>query len=168
MTWFAVGEGGWGCSMANAGKIAWNARAGAAVNARRRLPLLVSAYFAQVRTILDGDPPPAQLHLVRLASKRLRYTLELFRPCYGPGLNLRLAALQRLQQLLGEVNDCAATERLLAEAIPPSTRRDRFQHFLHRRAAAKAVAFRREWRHGFDAPGRERWWLTYLATQARD
>ncbi|MEI9973986.1 MAG: CHAD domain-containing protein [Ignavibacteriota bacterium] len=53
----------------------------------------------------------AELHVIRLATKRVRYTLELFRPCYGPGLELRITSLQRLQQLLGEVNDCAAAER---------------------------------------------------------
>jgi CHAD domain-containing protein len=147
--------------------IVWNLRLGAAANARRQLPLLVRAYFAQVRTWLAADPPPAELHVIRLASKRLRYSLELFRPCYGPGLKLRLAALQRLQQVLGEVNDCAATERLLAVLLPASPARGRVERFLRRRALLKAAALRREWHDHFDAPGREQWWLRYLVRNAR-
>jgi CHAD domain-containing protein len=147
--------------------IVWNPRLGAAANARRQLPLLVRAYFAQVRTLLAADPPPAELHAIRLASKRLRYSLELFRPCYGPGLKLRLAALQRLQQVLGEVNDCAATLRLLEGLLPASPPRGRVERFLRQRASLKAAELRREWHDGFDAPGREQWWLRYLIRNAR-
>jgi CHAD domain-containing protein len=149
--------------MNKARDIPWNPRLGAARNARRQLPRLVRAYFAQVRTFLAADPLPAELHIIRLASKRLRYTLELFRPCYGPGLATRLASLQRLQHVLGEVNDCAAAKRLLTLLVPVSPTRSRVDRFLARRAAAKATAVRKEWREAFDAPGREYWWLQYLS-----
>jgi len=145
------------------GQIVWNVRLSATLNARRKLPPMMQAYFTQVRELLATDPAPAELHVIRLASKRVRYTLELFRPCYGRGLELRLKALQRLQQVLGEVNDCAAAERLIAGLVPASPARSRVQSFLHRRAAAKASALRQEWHDAFDAPGREHWWLHYLA-----
>jgi CHAD domain-containing protein len=145
----------------------WNERLGAAANARHELPRLVKEYFAQVRQLLAANPPPPQLHVIRLASKRLRYTLELFRDCYGPGFKTRLASLQQLQQVLGDVNDCAAAERLIGELIPKSATRQRYQEFLHRRAAAKAVELRKEWHQVFDAPGREQWWTAYLAKNAR-
>src|ERR1035438_9240490 len=116
--------------------ITWNQRAGAAANARRVLPLLVTDYFAQVRELLAAGPPPAGLHPIRLASKRLRYTLELFRPCYGPGLETRLAALRSLQQSLGEVNDSAAAGRLLSKSMSSaSPQRARVLKFLEERAA---------------------------------
>jgi CHAD domain-containing protein len=153
--------------MSKAADIAWNPHLGAAPNARRQLPVLVRAYFAQVRELLAADPPPAELHAIRLASKRLRYTLELFRPCYGPGLKLRLADLQRLQQVLGEVNDCAAAERLVESVFPASPARSRMARFLRRRASSKAGELRKEWLEVFDAPGRERWWIEYLARNAR-
>jgi len=147
--------------------IAWNQRIGAAPNARRHLPVLVRAYFAQVRELLAADPPPAELHAIRLASKRLRYTLELFRPCYGPGLKLRLANLQRLQQVLGDVNDCAAAQRLIKSVLPASPARSRVARFLQHRAASKAIELRKEWREVFDAPGLEQWWIGYLAKNVR-
>src|SRR5436309_846910 len=131
--------------MAKAGRIKWNERAGAAANARRHLPMLVRDFFVRVRQLLAADPPPAELHVVRLASKRLRYTLELFRPCYGPGLKTRLAALQDLQQILGDVNDCVAAERLVARLNPESPSRSRAQEFLRRRGSAKAANLQKKW-----------------------
>jgi CHAD domain-containing protein len=128
---------------------------------------MVRAYFAEVRQLLAADPPPAELHTIRLATKRLRYTLELFRPCYGRGLETRLATLQRLQQVLGEVNDCAASDRLIAGLIPAGAARTRVRSYLQRRALAKATELRQEWHDTFDAPGREQWWLQYLATRTR-
>jgi len=148
-------------------QLAWNPRLTAVWNASRKLPPVMRAYFGQGRELLATNPAPAELHALRLATKRVRYTLELFRPCYGRGLNIRLAALQRLQQVLGEVNDCAAAERLIESLVPASPARRRVQTFLRRRASAKAVALRREWHAAFDAPGREHWWLHYLAIGAR-
>jgi CHAD domain-containing protein len=148
-------------------QIAWNPRLTAVWNASRKLPPMMRAYFVEGRELLAANPDPAELHVLRLATKRVRYTLELFRPCYGRGLNTRLAALQRLQQVLGEVNDCAAAERLIDSRVPASPARERVQTFLRRRASAKAAALRREWQAAFDAPGREHWWLHYLAIGAR-
>ena len=154
--------------MSEDGKIHWNPRIGAGPNARRQLPGLARAYFAHVRQLLAADPRPAELHAIRLATKRLRYSLELFRPCYGPGLKTRLAALQNLQQILGEVNDCVAAEHLLEDLLPATSARSRAELFLRRSAAAKAVALRQQWHKFFDAPGREQWWLQYLAKGAKD
>jgi CHAD domain-containing protein len=108
------------------------------------------------------------MHGVRLLTKRLRYTLELFRPCYGPALETRLAALHRIQQLLGEVNDSISAGRLLSESMgTASPQRARVLRFMEERAAAKAQEFRKDWAEVFDAPGQERWWITYLARHAR-
>jgi CHAD domain-containing protein len=149
-------------------RVAWEERAGAAVNARRELPHLAASYFARVRALLADDPSAPKLHRLRLVTKRLRYTLELFRPCYGPGLDTRLAALRRIQQSLGEVNDSAAAGRLLSRSMSAaSPQRARMLHFLEERAAAKAEEFRKDWSEVFDAPGQERWWTTYLARHAR-
>src|ERR1043165_7349357 len=98
-------------------QIDWVEKIGPAANARRQLPQLVTSYFAFVREQLAGDPSPAKLHRLRLKSKRLRYTLELFRPCYGAGLETRIGELRRLQQLLGEMNDSAATAGLIKDRL---------------------------------------------------
>lgn len=149
------------------GKLTWNPRLGVSLNARHQLPVMMQGYFAQVRELLTSNPRPAELHAIRLATKRVRYTLELFRPCYGTRLEPRIAELQRLQQILGEVNDCEAARRLIDGLIPRSLAHTRAQTFLRRRAAAKATELRREWRQSFDAPGREHSWLHCLARSAR-
>src|ERR1019366_4961095 len=109
----AAGARGWSYKMAQTYRVKWDKRAGVAANARRQLPPMVTAYFSSVREYLADDAPPRRLHRVRLASKRLRYTLELFRPCYPAGLEERLDALKKLQDWLGEVNDAVASGRLL-------------------------------------------------------
>src|SRR3954466_8622473 len=98
-------------------KIQWDERRSAAVDARRALPGLVADYFEEVRDFLAKRRKPKELHRMRLASKRLRYTLELFRPCYGRGLEQRLDALKKLQNSLGDVNDAVATRKLLGKSV---------------------------------------------------
>ena len=152
--------------MKKQGHIRWDENTGAASNARDHLPGFISAYFAQGRELLAKNPAPAELHALRLATKRVRYTLELFRPCYGPGFRQRLDSLLRLQQLLGEINDCATASAVLA-SIKSSSRRTRIDRFLQQRALTQTAAFCREWQAVFDAPGQESWWTGYLARHAR-
>ena len=90
----------------------------------------------------------------------LRYTLELFRPCYPAGLEERLDALKKLQDSLGEVNDAVASARLLREALK---RQPKVRKFLDDRAAEQAAEFIRHWKETFDAPGREAWWTDFLS-----
>jgi CHAD domain-containing protein len=141
--------------MSKAKGAAWDERSSVAANARRELPRLAAEFFALAHRVLAEDPAPPDLHRVRLGAKRLRYTLELFRPCYGAGFEKRLEALRQVQQLLGEVNDSLAAARLL-----PKTMRARA--FLQRRAEAKAREFADHWTKCFDAPGQERLWKGYL------
>jgi CHAD domain-containing protein len=154
--------------MAKLNRIHWNEKAGAAPNASRELPALVTAYFAQGREMLSNSPKASELHALRLLTKRFRYTLELFRTCYGPGLRLRLATLRRIQQCLGEINDCVTVVALLAESSPKSSpQRKRIDQFLEQRSQSLIAEFRREWTEVFDAPGKERWWTSYLTRHAR-
>ena len=48
----------------------------------------------------------AEHHAMRIATKRLRYTLETFAPLYDDGLKAELKALRRLQEALGRLHDC--------------------------------------------------------------
>ena len=147
--------------------IEWNERAGAAANAGNKLPGLIEAYFKSARKLLAKNPPPSKLHRLRLATKRLRYTLELFRPCYGPGLETRIAELRQIQQLLGEVNDLVAGQWRLSKTMKSSPQRDRVRKLLDRKMDQAGRKFHKHWIEVFDAPGRERWWTTYLRREAR-
>ena len=149
-------------------RIRWDERAPAAANARGHLPRLVTDYFVAVRELLSADPAPPKLHQVRLALKRVRYTLELFRQCYGPGFEARLEALQELQQMLGKINDATAARLLLAKAMNgKSPQSQRVQKFLDERVTHKAQEFRKHWDEVFDAPGQLEWWTGYLARHTR-
>jgi len=144
-------------------------RAGAATNARRELPQLAASFFTQVRALLADDPAAPKLHRLRLLTKRLRYTLELFRPCYGPGLETRLASLHRIQQSLGEVNDSAAAGRLLSKSMSNRVAANAPASCASSKSAppSKPRSSARTGAEVFDAPGQERWWTTYLARHAR-
>jgi CHAD domain-containing protein len=152
--------------MPKAHQVVWNERAGPAANARRELPGMAAEFFAQVRTALAARPSPEQLHRVRLAAKRIRYTLELFRPCYGAGLESRIESLRQVQQVLGEINDCAATGRVLAKGMPISPQRTKAERFLALRLRKKTAELRKLWAEHFDAPGQELRWTGYLARNA--
>jgi len=148
-------------------QIEWMPRAEAADNARTRLPKLVAAYFAEGRKLLASNPAPAQLHALRLATKKVRYTLELFKSCYDAGLNERISALKSLQQMLGEINDTVAAEPTIEAALGARTpEMEKVARFLRERGKVKANEFKRHWTKVFDAPGQERWWTTYLARPA--
>ena len=70
-------------------------------------------FVAAGRTI-DEQTPAKQLHDLRIAGKKLRYLLELFRPIYGrPRSAALLGTLKRLQDVLGGLNDCAVQEQTL-------------------------------------------------------
>lgn len=53
------------------------------------------------------DPKDCQQHhAMRIAAKRLRYTMEICRPVYGQPIDAALESAKRLQSLLGDVHDC--------------------------------------------------------------
>ena len=150
--------------MANKAGTKWDEAASAGEDARAHLPGVAGAYFLQGRKLMEGSPTPGELHAFRLKTKRLRYTLELFRPCYGSTLEQRLEALRDIQTLLGDINDCAAALGITAAWFPAkSAQLSKVQRFLNARSNRLTTEFRKHWREKFDAPGREDWWVGYLA-----
>ncbi|MFA6363366.1 CHAD domain-containing protein [Methanoregula sp.] len=45
-------------------------------------------------------------HALRIAAKKLRYTLEIYAPLYRRGFEKPIARVKRLQDLLGDIHDC--------------------------------------------------------------
>lgn len=147
--------------MANKKTIAWDETATPQRNAGDHLPGLARKYFQSGRELLEKRPSAQTLHHFRLETKRFRYTLELFRPCYGPGLDQRLQKLREIQGHLGEISDCSATMELAGRSSTA------FRGYLRRRMAAKTEALHIYWRERFDAAGQEGWWTKYLAHSVR-
>ncbi len=68
------------------------------------------------RAVAVTDATPAARHVARIAAKRLRYAAEFFASLYPPKRVRRyVAALEDIQDTLGELNDLATAERLLAD-----------------------------------------------------
>jgi len=126
-----------------------------AVNAREVLPKLARKYFEAGRDAVSEKRPPDELHGFRLETKRFRYTLELFRPVYGPQLDRYLKALHELQGALGKVSDYQAIQRVVHG---DRALKDHLHHTLKR----KVKDLRHEWR-AFDSEGELKRWRTYLA-----
>lgn len=88
-----------------------------------------------------GDGDWARLHEVRIAGKRLRYTLELVQDSFGGPLLTQLCpSLEQLQEILGQVNDSFNAVSLLrqiiegiAGCVPDAN--DRYRHLLEQHAA---------------------------------
>jgi len=153
--------------MKNPPKLKWNPQASVADNASRKLPALARAYFEQAQETISARSLPENLHQLRLATKRFRYTLELFRPLYGPGLEKKIETLRGVQQQLGDLNDCAATRRLLLEATMAGTPVvKRLLNLLDKRVEQGIVELRQFWAASFDHPGAALDWSRYLAQYA--
>lgn len=136
----------------------WKDSETALENGSRVLPKMVRKYFKAGRQAMSDDRTWDELHEFRLESKRFRYTLELFRPLYGAPLEERIGQLKKLQQLLGEINDCVATAALLKPHSQYAGMRDR----LEKKAEKKTQALFRHWQKKFDAEGEEAAWMAVL------
>lgn len=141
----------------------WNAAVSTGENARRELPRLAREFFARGRAAASPTASPAELHAFRLASKRFRYSLELFLPLYGPRLAQRVDQVRKIQGLLGDRQDCVVlSERLKKKDGSPASLRATLEK-LNADGRALEEKFRRHWHATFDAPGEEAAWLRYLS-----
>lgn len=71
-----------------------------------------------------GRPDDQQSHhAMRIAAKRLRYTLEIVRPIYSGRLDATLEAIKQVQTLLGEVHDCDVWQEQLDRFAKDERRR---------------------------------------------
>jgi len=127
----------------------------AAEVARALLPKMARKYFEAGRAAIDGKRPPDELHKFRLETKRFRYTLELFRPLYGPTLDRYLKALREMQSALGKVSDYQSIQRVVARDAD-------LQDQIRRALKVKLRDLRHGWRT-FDSDGELKRWRTYLA-----
>ena len=147
--------------------IQWDPSQGVIESAGIVLPPLASHLFRSGRNTVEGKLTENRLHGFLLEVKRFRYTLELFRPLYGPALDKRLSGLRRLQQLLGRISDCAAIRALLLEERgKKDSTLERVLHKLDAVEQERTGKFLNYWKETFDAPGEEQAWVRYLRNYA--
>ena len=143
-------------------RIPWTPSGDVAAGVRLHLPPLIKDYFAAGRVAAQPQTSAVKLHKFRLATKRLRYTLELFQPLYGPGLSQRLAQLRTIQDLLGDGHDATVTSARLAGRVRRDPALGPVLAALELRARKKHAEFRSFWTHRFDGAGNELRWTNYL------
>lgn len=85
-------------------------------NARRVLAVRVDELFSHASIIPDAGATEA-LHDARIATKRLRYTLELFSSVFEDEGELAIEELKGLQEELGELHDHDVRIALIDEEL---------------------------------------------------
>ncbi|MDP9356455.1 MAG: CHAD domain-containing protein [Chloroflexota bacterium] len=73
-------------------------------NARRILAVKMGEFYSYAPIVHAEDEVEA-LHNLRIAAKRLRYTLELFRVVFGPEGEWQIERVKAIQEELGQVHD---------------------------------------------------------------
>jgi len=71
----------------------------------------------QYESFVHSPDAVPEHHALRIALKKLRYTLETFAPLYRRGLGKQIAQLKRLQDLLGGIHDCDIWINEMGQAI---------------------------------------------------
>jgi CHAD domain-containing protein len=137
----------------------WKASHTAAANAHRRLPAMAEEYFKEGRKAGTVKRSPKALHNFRIATKRFRYALELFRPIYGPSLDSRLSELHELQNSLGKISDYQTVLEILKGDKELEAK-------LQRALKRKSKEFRRRWQ-AFDSGSQLKQWKRYLGSGPR-
>lgn len=87
-----------------------------ATNARRILAVRIAELFSYAPVIPDAEATQA-LHDARIAAKRLRYTLELFRSIFGDDGEWAIERIKELQEDLGQLHDHDVRIALIADEL---------------------------------------------------
>jgi CHAD domain-containing protein len=113
--------------------------------ARRILPRMATDFVERGNAASQAKASPEKLHEFRIASKKFRYTLELFAPLYGATVETWLESIKGIQTQLGDINDCVTVAELLADYKGSDT----VAAWLRKRQRRKAEQFSRGWREEF-------------------
>jgi CHAD domain-containing protein len=84
-------------------------------------PLAVFERLAHMRAydewVTIPNPPVARLHALRIACKRLRYTLEFFREVLGPDTKYLIKEVVVMQDHLGNLQDAVVASGILRDYL---------------------------------------------------
>jgi CHAD domain-containing protein len=115
---------------------------------RRILPRMAADFVERGNAASQAKTSPEKLHAFRIASKKFRYTLELFAPLHGAALNSWLESVKGIQTLLGDINDCVTVARLLADYKDAGE----VAGWLKKRQRRRVEQFSRHWLEEFGDP----------------
>jgi CHAD domain-containing protein len=132
-----------------AGADSATSRAAVEQTARRILPRMATDFVERGNAASEAKASPEKLHAFRIASKKFRYTLELFEPLYGPTIDAWLESIKEIQTQLGDINDCVTVAELLADYKGL----DAVAGWLKKRQRRKVEQFSRGWLEEFGDSG---------------
>lgn len=87
-----------------------------AENARAILKLRIAEYY-HYTPIVHDEHAGVLLHELRIAAKRLRYTLEMFRAVFGDEGARQIEQVKAVQEVLGELHDCDVRIELIEDEL---------------------------------------------------
>lgn len=90
-------------------------------NARRIVRVRVGEYYSW-EPIVSDPLASNELHGLRISTKRLRYTLELFASVLGGTVQLQIDRLKNIQEALGHVHDIDVRIALISDELVQVTR----------------------------------------------
>jgi len=122
--------------------------AGIPAVAADRIGTRLNRFLAYEPWVADPDAV-AEHHAMRIAAKKLRYTLEVYSPLYKLQLKKPLARVKKVQALLGDLHDCdvwidTLSHTLLKQRSLPRTRRNPASAGTHNISGIKALLLDRE------------------------
>lgn len=135
-------------------------------NASRLLPRLAKLFFQAGDRSVEDDLKGEEVHPFRILTKRFRYALEYFRPCYGSGMDSHIQTISGLQRVLGELNDCCSSRELCRNLLKvgnPASRYKKLFAALDRREADLLEQYRAYWRKTLESPARRENFLRYVS-----
>ncbi len=83
-----------------------------------------ASLFVYAKALEDPDRVTAH-HEMRIAAKKLRYTMEVYRDLYGDGLSSPMKMVKDLQEFLGDMHDCDVWTAFLPEFLLAEEERSR-------------------------------------------
>lgn len=149
----------------------FRARQSARQNASRLLPLLAERFFRSGDAALKDRLRGADLHRFRIRTKRFRFVLEYFRPCYGQALDVYIEAVRGLQSALGDLTDTRSTRLLLQELLQagdPPVRHKKLLAALEAAGQELLGTYQAYWREWLESPDFRQKFLRYLRHPPRD
>jgi len=125
--------------------------------ARDVLPDILKEHLRKGRRAAREDTPEKKLHRFRIATKEMRYTLDIFAPLYGDAIGEIVDRLKKLQTHLGSIHDCVVTRDLVDNA-QSSTGKKYILRALEKRGEKKLERFLRDYERNFgDRERLDRW-----------
>lgn len=110
------------------------------VNARRILRVRIGEYYSW-EPIVSDPLAKTELHDLRIAAKRLRYTLELFADVLGDTTDVQIERVKAIQEALGNLHDLDVHIALISDELVDVTR-DKVAELDHALATSHPSTYR--------------------------